>query len=390
MPKNGIADIRNRPRGFRAAAVAAVLLAMISAGGARGQDLVDNLRKLTREVGHEYLEPAASGLGTAMNTGWFHRPPTPTPFDLSFDFGFVVVGGLYVGAPRHFETDAQFNFDREQGTPLVDAAIAAIEQTPRYQQLPESQKAALRDTLLSRVIGPDFDVHVTGPTAIGPSDSLRVQFQGTELAINVPATEPGGTGFDTTISIGPIGAGVPLEGALGDLPFLPVAAPRLTIGTFYGTSLALRYLPKVKVSEDMGKLGLFGLGLQHNLATWMPGAPVDLTLDGHWQHLEVENTLTGNTWSAGAMLSKTFGDKRLGIIPFGGVAWEKSTIDAEYDYQVELPTGSVTRTAKFTIDGDNVAHYTLGLAVQFFHVNLAGDYNFGEYDSFSGGLMIML
>ena len=91
--------------------------------------MVDNLRKLTRQVGHEYLEPAASGLGTAMNTGWFHRPPTPTKFDLTFDFGFVVVGGLYVGAPRHFDTEAQFNFDREQGTALVDAAIAASTRT---------------------------------------------------------------------------------------------------------------------------------------------------------------------------------------------------------------------------------------------------------------------
>ncbi len=90
------------------------------------------------------------------------------------------------------------------------------------------------------------------------------------------------------------------------------------------------------------------------------------------------------------MLSKTFGDRLLGIIPFGGIAWEKSTFEAEYNYEVDLPTGTATRKTKYTIDGDNVAHYTLGLAVQFFHVNLTGDYNFGEYDSFSGGLMIML
>ena len=228
------------------------------------------------------------------------------------------------------------------------------------------------------------------PPPSAPATPCGSDSRGPNVSINVPATETGGTSFDTTITIQGLEAGIPLDGALGDLPFLPVAAPRLTIGTFYGTSLSLRYLPMVKVSSDMGKLGLFGMGIQHNLAMWMPDAPVDLTLDGHWQHLEIENTLTGNTWSAGAMLSKTFGDKRLGVIPFGGIAWEKSTIDAEYDYAVELPTGSTTRKARFSIDGDNVAHYTLGLAVQFFHVNLAGDYNFGEYDSFSGGLMIML
>ena len=113
MPKNSIATFRKRLFALRVAAIPALLLAGFSVQGLRAEDLVENLRKLTRQVGHEYLEPAASGLGTAMNTGWFHRPPTPTKFDLTFDFGFVVVGGLYVGAPRHFETDAQFNFDRE-------------------------------------------------------------------------------------------------------------------------------------------------------------------------------------------------------------------------------------------------------------------------------------
>jgi len=396
MPRNAFAVLRSRLRRSRLRAFASALLCALPIAGTTaqdvlGQDLVDNLKKLTREAGQAYLEPAASGLGTAMNTGWFHRPPDPERFKLTFDFGFVVVGGLFVGAPKHFETEAEFNLTRGQGLQLVDSALAALSQDPRFSQLPQSQREALRDSLASRLIGRPLNVTVRGPTGIGPSkDSLFVNFQGASERITVPATEAGGSVFDTTVSIQQLEASVPLSGALGDLPFLPVAAPRLTIGTFYGTQIALRYLPKVKVMEEMGRLGLFGAGLQHNLAMWMPDAPVDLTLDAHWQWLEIENSLTGNTYTLGAMLSKTFGDRRLGFIPFGGIAWEKSTFEAEYHYEVDLPTGTATRTAKYTIDGDNVAHYTLGMAVQFFHVNLTGDYNFGEYDSFSGGLMIML
>ena len=132
------------------------------------------------------------------------------------------------------------------------------------------------------------------------------------------------------------------------------------------------------------------MGLQHNLAMSMPDAPVDLTLDralaipGNREHPHRQHLVRR------CHVERAFGDKHLGVIPFGGIAWERSTIDAEYDYVVELPTGSTTRKATFSIDGDDAAHYTLGLAVQFFHVNLAGDYNFGEYDSFSGGLMIVL
>jgi hypothetical protein len=80
----------------------------------------------------------------------------------------------------------------------------------------------------------------------------------------------------------------------------------------------------------------------------------------------------------------------LGFIPFFGLYLDKSWIDADYTFSQQLPVGKVERTVKFTQDGDNDAHVSLGAAFMFFHINLSGEYTFSNYNTFSASLMVML
>lgn len=369
----------------------AAALALMAARPALGQDLLDNLRVLGRDAAKQYLDPAASSFGAAMNVGWFYRPPDPKPFGLDIDFGVVSIGSLYVGAPRHFETTGTFSFNQAQAALIIDSAFSAFSQDPRVLALSDAQRQALRDTLISRVSGPDITVTMRGPTAVGPeNDSLYIQFQGDPLVVTVPGSVSGAA-FDTTIVLGPQQVTLPVEGVLGALPFLPLGAPRITVGTVFGTQASIRWLPKVQIAEDMGDVGLFGIGVQHNLAVWFPDeSPLDVTLDAHWQWLEVEDTFTSNAFSGGVTASKTFGDRKLGVIPYAGAAFDYSSITADYDFTIDTPQGEVVRHADFTVEGANNAHFTLGMAIMLFHVSLAGDYNFGEYNAFSASLMVML
>ncbi|HKP94190.1 MAG TPA: DUF6588 family protein [Fibrobacteria bacterium] len=382
---------RTRPKTALAALFGLLLLASALPG--HGQKLLDNLRILGRDAGEAYMEPAASSFGAAMNTGWFHRAPDRQMMGLDVDFGLVSVGGLFVETPKHFSGSGTYSFNKVQTAGVLDSLFNALQGNPRIAALSQAQRNALRDTLANRISGPDLQVTFSGPTAVGPkNDSLYLNLKEISVPITVPASEAGDPAFDTTIAIGTDRRiSIPASGAFADLPFLPVMAPSLTVGTLYGTQATLRWLPAVKISSDIGKVSLFGFGVQHNVSYWMgPEVPVDLTLDVHGQWLEVQHTFTSNALAGGATVSKTFGSRTLGVTPFAGAAVERSDFDAAFDATVETALGPIEREVKFSIDGKNNAHYTLGCALQFFHVNLTTDYNFAEYDTFSAGLMVML
>jgi hypothetical protein len=354
--------------------------------------LPENLRLLGNDAGKRYMDPAVSSFGAAMNTGWFHRAPDRQMLGLDIDFGVISVAGLFVGAPKHFESSGSIGINRLQAAKAADSLFGALQNNPRVSSLSQAQKDALRDTLRARISGSDIQATFRGPTAVGPNrDSLYINLKGVSLPIALPAFRTGDPAFDTTLAIPAARLAIPAGGALAALPFIPILAPSVTIGTAYATQATIRWLPKTKVADDVSELGIFGFGVQHNLAYWIGPAPlVDLTLDAHGQWLDVENTFTSRALSGGAMVSKSFGSRMLGITPFAGAGLERSEFEVDVDAAFDAPAGNLERKVKFKLYGRNQAHFTLGCAFQLFHVNLTADYNFAEYDTFTANAMVML
>ncbi len=82
--------------------------------------------------------------------------------------------------------------------------------------------------------------------------------------------------------------------------------------------------------------------------------------------------------SIGAQASKSFAALTL----YGGIAWEKSTLDLTYTSTAI----STTPLVDIELEGENTLHFTVGTGLTFAVFHLFADVSFGSVTNFSGGL----
>ncbi|MDB5159077.1 MAG: hypothetical protein JWR50_3784, partial [Mucilaginibacter sp.] len=51
----------------------------------------------------------------------------------------------------------------------------------------------------------------------------------------------------------------------GVVKYIPAPQVQLTVGLIKNTDVTVRFIPTIKVSDDVGKVGMFGIGFKHNL-----------------------------------------------------------------------------------------------------------------------------
>lgn len=367
----------------------AFLLLAGSAALASAQSLDSTIELLALDAARGYISPITSGTGANLNSGWFHRAPPAEMFSPTFEAGFVAMFSSFQDAPKTFGTEGNFRFDKGQAEALVDPAYRAFESDPRSALLTPGQKQQIKDSLISAVTRTSFDVGISGPTVIGRKrDSIRVAFRGDSVRVHVPQTTLT-PARDTTLAIPARSVALPVGGILEDLPFLPLAAPQITIGTIAGTNVTLRWLPEVQLTEELGKFSYFGFGIQHNPAMWLPvDMPFDVCGGFFTQRLTIGDVFTARTLALGINASKTLGWKLFNVTPYGGLMLEKSSMEARYKYRIDLPDGPLERTIRFEAEGANKARVTLGLSLRLLIMNLNLDYNVSDYDTVSLGFMI--
>ncbi len=73
----------------------------------------ETLKTYTSENAKGYLEPFVSGIGTAMNRGWYHTADVPT-FGLTLRVGFVAMATPFMDADRTFMATTQPPFEPTQ------------------------------------------------------------------------------------------------------------------------------------------------------------------------------------------------------------------------------------------------------------------------------------
>src|ERR1051325_7760949 len=54
------------------------------------------------------------------------------------------------------------------------------------------------------------------------------------------------------------------------LTFLPVPSAQLGIGIGCGTDIMVRYMPTINLGDNVGKIGLWGFGIKHDIKQWIP------------------------------------------------------------------------------------------------------------------------
>lgn len=196
------------------------------------------------------------------------------------------------------------------------------------------------------------------PTVFGPTEGVTVPIEGSGGLLNY--TFPGG--FDVNM--------------------VPLAMPQLTVGSLYGTDLTIRFV-SLDV-EDIGKVDVFGWGIRHSVDQYIPLLPLNLAVGYYNQSFKV-----GDYMDAKATVINLQTSYSIPILTFyGGVGYESSKVDVEYDYSGIDPYAEAGDKISFEMEGANTMRLTLGLGINLGPVKIHGDYNIAKQNTFAVGLGI--
>ena len=304
----------------------------------------DLSRKITQFLGDNavnYIQPAVSVFSANLNSGLYHTAEVHG--FLGFEVGLVVMA-----AP--------------------------------VQDNKKTFRAVLPDTVHTYVVDRDYDKFVMTSTALGSKGTKVYYRQAT------PGTPP----------IYEFPGGI-------DLKVVPIVAPQLNVGLPLGTEFMFRYVPEVKISDEVGKLKLLGVGLRHSLSQWLPGPtlsgspkagefPLDISLGFMYQEFTLKDSGGGDfiktkVFSAGVQASKSLFILTL----YGGLAYETATTNISYVYRPT--TGFDVRVRPFSvkldeIKGDNNFRITGGLKIHLVFLDIFADYSVASQPVASAGVVL--
>lgn len=344
----------------------ALILAVVGIGSALyAQDLGGTLEQLPEDAAKEFVRPLTDAFGANLNTGLLGNAAKASVLGLDFKLGLVFMGAFIDKDQAIFVLlDQFFPLTRSQAE-LVAQNIAG------FSSLPASEQEAILNALTSAE-GIQLKSTTTGPTIFGSEDNY--------VKVTIPAQqiEVGGKQYSITseavIELNEV------QGLLQDPGIFPTLAPQLSLGTLYGTQATVRFLPKIKISDEIGKLSYLAVGVQHNPLVWFANPlPVDLSLAFFYQNLKIEDLAKATSTAYGINVSKTFGGFIASFTPYAGFMLEKTETDIDYEFY-PIPGGPPI-TFDFTIESANKNRFILGMGLNLFGVNLLADYNFSKVNT---------
>jgi len=339
-----------------------IVLCIICSGQIKAQSLEETLSSLASTVGAAYVKPVISAFGSNLNSGWVSQVPSATKLGFHFDLKVIAMGSFFPSDVKNFSQTGQYYFNDQQAASILQSS--GIQQSnPNYNQI----KTQITNT--------PFNVNFSGPTIVGSKNQY--------LAINFPAQNFQGNNLAaTTFTLNQV------KGFLDELPALPTAAVQLTVGTVFGTNVAVRYFPDVEI-QNMGKFSFFGAGFIHNFGVWFPNPlPVDLGVGFFTQKMKVGDIFESNATQYGLYVSKTFGFI-ISITPYAGLTTESSKTTISYNYQsnqnisgVPVPPVKIS----FDLEGENSTSAVVGINLHLAVVNINADYKFAKTKTASAGI----
>lgn len=195
------------------------------------------------------------------------------------------------------------------------------------------------------------------------------------------------------------------------LHIIPAPTIQLTVGLVKNTDVTFRITPDIKIGDDAGKVGMFGIGFKHNIIKdFVKASPFDLAVAVNYNRLKYSKTLdvenedgTSNASNnqridatfSGLNIQAILSKKILFFTPFVAVAYQTSNanlgvlgnyvVKSEKDgnnYSYRTLTDPI-RIDKTTVSGLRAdLGFQLNLAV--FRIYASG--SIGEYKSVNGGI----
>lgn len=344
----------------------AMILAMLfTAQILNAQDLEGTLEQLPRDAAKEFVRPLTDAFGANLNTGLLGNAAKASVLGLDFKLGLVFMGAF-------IDKDQDIFILLDQFFPLTESqALLVAQKIPGFDQLPASERTAILNALTSPD-GIKLQSKTTGPTIFGSEDD--------HVTVSIPAQQIEVEGKQYDITSEAVLELTEVQGLLQDPGIFPTLAPQLSIGTVYGTQATLRFLPKIKIADEIGKLSYLALGIQHNPLVWFENPlPVDLSLAFFYQTLKIEDLAKATSTAFGINVSKTFGGFIASFTPYAGFMLEKTETDIDYEFY-PIPGGPPIKF-DFSIESANKNRFILGVGLNLFGVNVLADYNFSKVNT---------
>ena len=205
----------------------------------------------------------------------------------------------------------------------------------------------------------------------------------------------------------------------GVTQYVPAPQIQLTVGIIKNTDFTVRFIPTTKITDDVGSVGMFGLGIKHSISQYFgKAAPFDLAVAVGYTNLKYKKTLNvrpdannGGTagsqdysnqglegnfsgWNTQVIISK----KLLFFTPFVSVGYLSSKTDVGLKGNFPFVTGVnnakqpiyTTYANPINISGSSSsvsgARADVGLQLSLAFFKIYGSYSFAEYKSFNGGI----
>ena len=349
-----------------------IILGLIFSSSLKAQNLDETLSKLSSTVGTAYVKPVISAFGSNLNSGWVSQFPSATVLGFHLDLKVVAMGSFFNNDSKNFGALGTFYFSGSQ----VDQILSNSQFTPA--SMGQSNYNDLRQGMIAK----QFSVTFTGPTIIGKkSDHLKIVF---------PSQIVKSASGNNQYTVQQYFVDVPeVYGYLDELPLFPTAAAQLTVGTVFGTNVAVRYLPDINI-QNLGKFSYFGVGIIHNPGVWFPNPlPIDLTVGFFTQKLKVGTIFESNATQMGVYASKTFGII-ISITPYVGLTTETSKTTVGYDYISNQTINGVPVKARisFELEGENTSSAVVGFNLHLGVININADYKLAKTKTVSAGVSL--
>ena len=338
---------------------------------------MDQIKELAATNGKLYLQPLATGFGTAMNSGLYNTAGTHGT--LGFDIQLKTGVGL---APASKASQTTYQFDLS----ALDDITFDIEKNSQSYSITLNPEEIFSDCTTPNILGGEAEPFtVNQPYVKGEIESqlatqLRAQYPLlTDAQINamIAQMNPEIEDAINNIQVKSI-PGMKSIKALEDLKTVPFPFPILqaSVGLPMGIEPSIRIIPKFKIPGDIGEaigeISALGGGLKLDVDRWIPIPmfPLDIAVQGYYQQMEIGDLLSANSTAFNLMVSKTI----LMLTPYVGVGKESSKFTASY----KMEDGT---KIKFDLKGKNDTRFTAGLNIKIAVISINAEYSMGEYNA---------
>jgi len=289
----------------------------------------------------------------------------------------------------------------ENGKSLIEAYIG-----PLGNSLGAALNNGWYNTAKPHSLG-GFDITITANIVMVPTTAKTFNIsesnEGTFTGGETPTFL--GSGDPAEVSYVEEGVEITAEAPVGiGLPFIPLPMLQAGVGVSFGTELDFRYMPELKIG-DAGKVGLFGIGLKHDILQWLPiadKAPIDLSIQAGYTKISSEvkldnpdPSITSVPHQANLGISATtvnliLSKKLLMFTPYLGVGYNstRTTFNVNGDYDIAGFEIKLNDLTEIDFESNNNLRANIGFRFNIAVMALQANYTFAEYPTATVGIGI--